>query len=206
MTERTAISRNMLTNSEVMNMVENNRGNLMKDLCYYNKRYGQKFSDVEIEDVAGTVIYKTLLASGSFDPSRASMRTFMSRIARNEMVNALKEKTVFSSLFVDCQEGREDEYGSYELYINIEEEMKNDRLMRAIDSLSDRDKSVMLMLAKGCSGREMAKRLNISESAQRKLVSDMRIRLRKRLVAMHYYEEACESQIPHTKRSQVVCN
>ena len=42
----------------------------------------------------------------------------------------------------------------------------------------------------GISGREMAERLGLSEVAQRKLVSDVRGRLKRRMKAMHYEDIA----------------
>ena len=68
--------------------------------------------------------------------------------------------------------------------------LKVECLKDAIHSMSDRDQSVIFMLMDGFSGREMADVLKIKETAQRKLVSDVRGRLRKRLDEAQYADIA----------------
>ena len=68
--------------------------------------------------------------------------------------------------------------------------LKVECLKDAIHSLSDRDQSVIFMLMDGFSGREMADVLQIKEGAQRKLVSDVRGRLKRRLAEAQFADIA----------------
>ena len=68
--------------------------------------------------------------------------------------------------------------------------LKVECLKDAIHSLSDRDQSVIFMLMNNFSGKEMADALKIKEGAQRKLVSDVRGRLKKCLAKVHFADIA----------------
>ena len=68
--------------------------------------------------------------------------------------------------------------------------LKVECLNDAILSLSERDQKAVCYRLQGMSGREMAKKLGITEVAQRKLISDMRGRLSKRMQMLHYADIA----------------
>ena len=163
------------------------------------------------EEILATVTYRALEAAESYDASKASIRTWLNKIASNTISSFTKERgrsEARSILYVD----ESDDDGRFpdeirQMHFRLDEhEMKNDGIMGkerqretllkveclkdVIHAMSDRDQSVIFMLMDGFSGREMADVLKIKETAQRKLVSDVRGRLRRRLAEAKYADIA----------------
>jgi len=196
-----------LSANQVMDMIAGCQKQLKQDIKFLNFKYNGCLSKEDQEEVYGIVLYKALKAASGFDATKASLRTWLCTIARNELISFSKAKGrshVQSVLYVD----ESDEDGRFsdeirQMHYRLDEvetrrtgitgkESERETLLKveclkdAIHSLSDRDQSVIFMLMDGFSGREMADALKIKETAQRKLVSDVRGRLRKRLAKAHY--------------------
>ena len=184
---------------------------LKKDIKFLNYKYGSKLSTEEQEEILAAVTFKALEKAEGYDASKANLRTWMNTIARNEIITVLKERdrsAARSILYIDesDDEGRFSDEIRQMHYRLDEVEMKSTGIMGkesaretllkveclkdAIHSLSDRDQSVIFMLMDGFSGREMADVLQIKEGAQRKLVSDVRGRLKRRLAEAQYADIA----------------
>lgn len=190
-----------LTTEQVMDRIAKNFQQLLKDVRYHNYNSGCHLTQEDCEEIAAVVRYKAILAASRYDPSK-SIRTWMNAIAKNEVKKALKyrgRKARLSVTYVD----ESDEDGAYceqlrlmHLRMSDETDPSNrlstpemvkahrdglEALKGALMTLSTRDRDVVKMLMDDVSGREMAKRLHLKESAQRKLVADVRKRLRKRI-------------------------
>ena len=196
-----------LTLGQVKDMIVANQSQLKKDIRALNHKYGKQLTKEDCEDIFCNATYKALLHADTYDPSRTKMRTWMNRIARNEMIDVLKQKS-FSNRYgvrYEDETGDDGVYddilrqmhyrhditdGTFSPILNNENsrltKLRLDCLVKVIENLSSRDQSVIKMLFEGYSGREMAQELGISECAQRKLVSDMRGRLAKGLSKLHY--------------------
>ena len=200
-----------LTANKVMEMIAGSQQQLKQDIKFLNFKYKGCLSKEDQEEVFGIVLCKALEAAAGFDPAKASLRTWLCTIARNEMITFSKAKgrsQARSILYTD----ESDEDGRFsdeirQMHYRLDEHetrstgimgqerdretlLKVECLKDAIHSLSDRDQSVIFMLMDGFSGREMADVLKIKETAQRKLVSDVRGRLRKRLAEAQYADIA----------------
>lgn len=200
-----------LTANQVMEMIAGSQQQLKQDIKFLNFKYKGCLSKADQEEVFGIVLCKALEAAGGFDATKASLRTWLGTIARNEIITFSKAKgrsQARSILYVDesDEDGRFsdeirqmhyrlDEHETRSIGIMGQEReretlLKVECLKDAIHSLSDRDQSVIFMLMDGFSGREMADVLKIKETAQRKLVSDVRGRLRRRLAQANYADIA----------------
>jgi RNA polymerase sigma factor (sigma-70 family) len=135
------------------------------------------------------------------------MRTWLSNIAHNEMVNLLRQKNFFSRNGIQYMD-ESDEDGMFDdgirqMHYRLDEdesrstgvfgkEATREALLRlelvtdAISSLSKKDQSVIFMLREDLSRKEIADALGVKETAQRKHAFDMRGRLRKCLDGKHY--------------------
>lgn len=199
------------TANQVMDRIVKIQPTLKKDIKFLNYKYGSKLSTEEQEEILAAVTFKALEKAEGYDASKANLRTWMNTIARNEIITVLKERdrsAARSILYIDesDDEGRFSDEIRQMHYRLDEVEMKSTGIMGkesaretllkveclkdAIHSLSDRDQSVIFMLMDGFSGREMADVLQIKEGAQRKLVSDVRGRLKRRLAEAQYADIA----------------
>lgn len=195
------------TVNQLMDKIVKIQPTLKKDIKFLNYKYGSKLSMDEQEEIFATVTFKALENAESYDAGKANLRTWMNTIARNEIITALKERdrsAARSILYIDesDDEGRFSDEIRQMHYRLDEVEMKSTGIMGkeraretllkveclkdAIHSLSDRDQSVIFMLIDGFSGRDMADVLQVKEGAQRKLVSDVRGRLKKCLAKAHF--------------------
>ena len=203
----TATKCEALTLGQVKDMIVANQSQLKKDIRALNYKYGNQLTKEDCEDVFCNATYKALLHADAYDPSRTKIRTWMNRIARNEMIDVLKQKSFSNRYGVRYEDETGDDgvyndvlrqmhyrhdvtEGTFSPILNHENsrltKLRLDCLVKAIENLSPRDRSVINMIFDGYSGREMAQELGISECAQRKLVSDMRCRLAKGLSKLHY--------------------
>ena len=199
------------TANQVMDKIVKIQPTLKKDIKFLNFKYGSKLSKKEQDEILATVTFKALENAEGYDASKANLRTWMNTIARNEILTVFKERdrsAARSILYIDenDDEGRFSDEIRQMHYRLDEVEMKSIGIMGkeraretllkveclkdAIHSLSDRDQSVIFMLIDGFSGREMADVLQVKEGAQRKLVSDVRGRLKRRLAEAQYADIA----------------
>lgn len=200
-----------LTVEQVREMIANNQASLKESIRQHNYKLGLQLSREEKEEILAVVNYKALLAADTYNPKSAKVKTWLSRIARNEIVSYLKGRTASSVISVKYTDESDDD-GCFDdrirqMHYRLDEVesqragflgaerdreslLKVECLNEAILSLKDRDQSVVFMLLEGVSGREMAQRLNISECAQRKLVLDVRGRLKRQMAKMHYADIA----------------
>ena len=194
-----------------MKMIADSQKQLKEDIKFLNVKYGSQLTKEDRDEILSIVSLKALEAAKTYNPKLSKMRTWLSSIARNEIVTYLRQRyqvAKFSVRYIDesDDDGRYNESLRQMHYALDEEERKTvgvfgkeaDRqtllqtecLTDAILSLSDRDQAVIFMLRQGLSGRQMADALGIKETAQRKLVFDMRGRLRKCLADKHFADIA----------------
>ena len=190
-----------LTTEQVMEMIADNFQLLLKDVRYHNYSTGCHLSQEDCEEIAAIVRYKAILAASRYDPTK-SIRTWMNAIAKNEVKKALKDKGKKARLSITYVD-ESDEDGAYsdelrQMHRRLSDESDPSNnvltpemvkahkdglvaLKDALMTLSTRDRDVVRMLMDDLTGREMAERLHLKECAQRKLVVDVRKRLRKRI-------------------------
>lgn len=196
-----------LTVEQLREMIANSQASLKESIRQHNFNFGLQLSKGDRDEILALVNCKALHAAESYNPALGKLETWMSRIARNAIIDYLKSKVECATqqiLYVD----ESDDEGRFsdsirQMHYRLEEvetqrvglekkEGERESVLRmrclndAILSLKDRDRSVVYMLIDGVSGKEMAERLGISECAQRKLVLDVRKRLRNILARMHY--------------------
>lgn len=200
-----------LSVEQVREMIANSQASLKESIRQLNYKRGLPLSGEEREELLSVVIYKALLAADTYNPQLSQVKTWLSRIASNEIDSYLKRRALQSSVCVkyidECDDDgcfddrirqmhyRLDEAESQKVgFLGVERDreslLKVECLNDAILSLSERDQKAVCYRLQGMSGREMAERLGISEAAQRKLISDMRGRLGKKMQMLHYADIA----------------
>ena len=207
-TENVTVEVNVeLTAEQVMELIAKSQASLRKSIRQHNYDLGLQLTKEDQDEILAEVNYKAALAAGSYNPEKAKVETWLSSIAYNVSVTYLTKRTTSSSVSVKyIDESDDDGYFDdriRQMHFRLDEaesqrvgflgeERKRESILKmeclndAILSLSERDQKVVCYRLQGMSGREMAERLGISEVAQRKLVSDMRGRLEKRLEVMHF--------------------
>lgn len=178
-----ATANTTITIDSVNAKIASNQASLERDVRYHFVASGARFDDNDVMDVVSVVNEKALRAAGRYSSEKGAVRTYMNKIAYHEVADYLKARTRTS---LKCLDAAADVCDS-EPY--TENSIGNLHcIQQAIASLKDRDRSVVRMLLRKASGREMAAELGISEGAQRKLVLDVRQRLSKKLSELHYYD------------------
>lgn len=210
-TKHVTTTRVELTTEQVRELIANNQASLKESIRQHNYKLGLQLSKKEQDEILAVVNYKALLAADTYNPAAAKVKTWLSRIAKNEIISYLRNRTTSSAISVKYTD-ESDEEGCFDdrirqMHYRLDEVesqragflgaerdreilLKVECLNEAILSLKDRDQSVVFMLLEGVSGHEMAQRLNISECAQRKLVLDVRGRLKRQMAKMHYADIA----------------
>lgn len=200
-----------LTVEQVREMIANSQSSLKRSIKELNHDRGLPLTKEEMDEILAAVNYKAILAADTYNPALAQVKTWLNRIASNEIDSYLNRRTAAYATSVRyIDESDDDGYfdeGIRQMHYRLDEVesqragflgMERDResllkvecLNDAILSLSERDQRVVCYRLQGMSGREMAKRLRISEVAQRKLVSDVRGRLKRRMAKMHFVDIA----------------
>ena len=192
---------------DVRQIIAENRSVVVRAARHYNYVYGAHLQKDDIEDVVQDAICKAIANAAHYDPMKAKVTTWIGRIVRNEIVDRLKEQSESMSrsvLYVD--ESDEDgvfDDGIRQLHFRRDEEegasghvesaegrmlsrLRVECISHAVGALSKRDQRVITMLMQNVPGAVMARKLELTEAAQRKLVHDVRKRLRKELDACHY--------------------
>lgn len=85
----------------------------------YNFVYGQLLNREQTEDLVSDIFIKAYTHYDSFDPSRASMRTWLTNIARNSVIDTYRKNAIRNFVSLDDEENAvepsyEDEYDIYQ--------------------------------------------------------------------------------------------
>lgn len=192
---------------DVRQIIAESRSAVVRAARHYNYLYGSHLKKDDIDDVVQDAMCKAIANAMHYDPKKAKVTTWISRIVRNEIVDRLKEQAESMSRSVRyADESDEDgvfDDGIRQLHFRRDEEegasghvesaegrmlsrLRVECISRAVGSLSKRDQRVITMLMQNVPGAVMARRLELTEAAQRKLVHDVRKRLHKELDACRY--------------------
>jgi RNA polymerase sigma factor (sigma-70 family) len=183
-------------------LIADNRFAAAQAARHYNRLYGFRLHADELDDAVQNALCKAIANAEYYDSRKASVATWLSRIVGNEIVDRLHEKNISYIRSIPYSD-EPDEEGYYDdsirqMHFRLEESVcpsghlehaeaiiqsrnKAESIMKAVHALSYRDQVVVALLLRNLSGAEMAKRLKLSESAQRKLVHDVRKRLRRKM-------------------------
>lgn len=152
----------------------------------YNVSTGMRLSREDCEDVVMDACVKAYAAAESFDPSKASMATWLGRIAQNTASSFRRSKIdterctlryerigvdgdTVSLVEADMLYG--EELAPNRSLLSMEEEAeassRQERLQHARMSLSERDQRLLEMYEDDIPGADMAKILGIEETAAR---------------------------------------
>ncbi len=196
-----------LTTELVMRQIAENRMSVQRTVEYYNHIWGHQLDAEEVQETVQVAILKALEASERYDPQRASLPTWLGRIAKNELLDRcmakMRKRTVETSYVDEADdEGCFDE-GIRQLHFRLDEKenpgssmesrdanrlsrVRISCLQKAVLALNERDQQVIQMLLCGMTGKQMAQSLHLSEDTQRKRVHDVRKRLQRKLAEFHY--------------------
>ena len=140
-------------------------------------RTGGRFLEAEdLQDLVQDAILKALKYCGSFDPSKAQIKTWANRIAENSQKDAFKEvirrRTAFEPLESRNRDG--DGYIDPEIELaaggcradrEVESGEAMERIRRAIDSLNENQRFILSLHLAGLKPRHMAELLDCTADA-----------------------------------------
>ena len=110
----------------------------------YNFIYGQILNRERAEDLVSDIFIKAMTHYEQFDPSRASVRTWLTNIARNALIDEYRKSSIRNHESYDDEESGidpayEDEYEVFQL----EEERQVHQLL---ELLSDKERELLTMI------------------------------------------------------------
>ena len=166
---------------------------LMSIRSSYDPSKGVYLSDDDLENLAWDAVGKAYEGRESYDKSKASVRTWISKIAYNTLLDALKreaswqfkrkgmETTDNDSNNHDFQ-GVANEGGKYISTSGKMEMAENEALFAIyqegiearIDKLSKRDAAIIRMHMEGYSGKEIAEETGLTHGNVRKRIHEIR--------------------------------
>ena len=158
-----------------------------------NKRF---FSRQDIEDIAGTVILKAWRSLDSYNPEKASIKCWVTRIALNCVKDAvdyrMRRLSISASLYNDREEDEcfdasevcdvkrgfntdvQEMFSSYEADRDINRREFEQCVSNEVSKLSDKNQRFYRMLKDGYAPREMAALEGCTPNAASKRIFDIR--------------------------------
>lgn len=195
------------TTEQVMRQIAENRTSVRRTVEYFNHIWGHQLDAEDVQDAVQVTIQKALEACEWYNPQRASLPTWLGRIAKNVVLDRcmakMRKRTVETSYIDEADDEGFFDDGIRQLHFRLDandnpsskmETLEAKRLSRlriacfrkAILALSERDQQVIRMLLLGMTGKQMAQALQLMECTQRKRVHDVRQRLKRKLNEFHY--------------------
>ena len=110
----------------------------------YNYIYGQILHRERAEDLVSEVFIKAMTHYDSFDPSRASVRTWLTNIARNTLIDDYRKSSVRKSVSLDDEENYTEP--SYEDEYKVLKEDDEREVYRILSQLSETERELAGMI------------------------------------------------------------
>ena len=165
-----------MTNTTLSNSQAENLFNLAKVSVsrFVHKNYSKYFNKLDIEDIVSDTVLKALRYQASFNPEKASYNTWVSRIARNVVLDALDYKFKRNDINGDMYPmyaGKDNGVDLSQVVGDVDTDRRilTDDFMESIREresiLSTRDRSIWEMLKDGLKPREIAEITGMSANA-----------------------------------------
>jgi RNA polymerase sigma factor (sigma-70 family) len=158
----------------------------------YGKTGGRLLTAEDLEDLFQDSILKALKYGGTFDSSKAQLKTWACRIAENARKDAVRKafrrRVAFEPLESQNRDG--DEYidsdielaaGGYGADYEVESSEALERIQRAIDSLNENHRFILSLQLDGMKPRHMAELIGCTADAAATLLFRARQALKKAL-------------------------
>lgn len=163
-----------------------------KSVEIYGQTGGRLLEAEDLEDLFQGSILKALKYCGSFDPSKAQIKTWASRIAENGQRDAFKRVIKRRAAFEPLEShNRDDEeyidskielaVGGYGADSEVESGEAIERIQRAIDSLNENQRFILSLHLDGLKPRHMAERIGCTPDAAATLLCRARKALKRAL-------------------------
>ena len=163
-----------------------------KSVEVYRKAGGRDLSVEELEDLFQDSVLKAIRYCKSFDPLKASAKTWASRIAQNAQRDAYKEHNRQAAIFVHAASSKKkdddesirslkDTEGGCEADRKVESDEAMERIMNAISSLKENYQLIISLHLDGMTPKDMAEVIDCSASAAATLLFRARKALKKAL-------------------------
>ena len=147
-----------------------------KSVEIYGKTGGRLLAAEDLEDLFQGSILKALKYRGSFDPSKARIKTWASRIAENVQRDAFKKIITHHTAYEPLESRNRDGDGyidpKFELAAGgcgadceVESGEAMERIRRAIDSLNENQRFILSLHLDGLKPRHMAERIGCTADA-----------------------------------------
>ena len=130
----------------------------------YNFVYAQLLHKERSEDLVSDVFIKAYTHYDSFDPSRASVRTWLTNIARNTIIDEYRKKSGKDQVSLDDEDSNIDPM--YEDEYEIFQEDREKEVYKILSKLSDEERELLSMIYfQEMKNDEIAKVLGINAKA-----------------------------------------
>lgn len=163
-----------------------------KNIAKYATEKGRLMSAEDLEDIFQESILKALMYSNSFNPDKAKVQTWASRIAKNSQIDAYKRKVKRECTFVPLESSTtdDDKYiaaevesaaGGYWADHDLEVSENYHRIENAINSLQESYRFIISLQLEKMKPKDMAKIIGCTADAASTLLCRARKALKKAL-------------------------
>ena len=130
----------------------------------YNFVYGQLLHKERSEDLVSEIFIKAYKHYGSFDPQKASVRTWLTNIARNTVIDEYRKRSGKDQVSLDDEESNVDP--SYEDEYDIFQEDREKEVYKILSRLSQEERELLGMIYfQDMKNEEIARVLGINAKA-----------------------------------------
>lgn len=147
-----------------------------KNIAKYATEKGRLMSAEDLEDIFQESILKALMYSNSFNPDKAKVQTWASRIAKNSQIDAYKRKVKRECTFVPLESSNtdDDKYiaaeiesaaGGYWADHDLEVSENYHRIENAINSLKESYRFIISLQLEKMKPKDMAKIIGCTADA-----------------------------------------
>jgi len=112
----------------------------------YNFIYGQLLHKERAEDLVSDIFIKAMTNYERYDPSRASVRTWLTNIARNALIDEYRKAGIRNHLSLDVDEEERGPDPSYEDEYSVFQEATDEEIRQLLRKLSMQERELIGML------------------------------------------------------------
>lgn len=112
----------------------------------YNYIYGQLLHKEKTEDLVSDIFMKAMTNYERYDPQKASVRTWLTNIARNSLIDEYRKSSIRNHVSLDLDEEERGPDPSYEDEYTIFEEETEQEVHQLLEKLSAGERELLGMI------------------------------------------------------------
>lgn len=139
-----------------------------------NRSKGKLPSYISADDLKMEIKMELLLKLGRYDPTLASLDTYVSRVIEYKILNYLKEIGRSHELLDDSKPSPWDDYHTHDSKIGIDVVKGDYKALAQSLSSNDMEYTIMVLLAEGNTQTEIAEQLGLSQPTISRYIGNIR--------------------------------